>query len=65
MDKKVKEIKKMLDKVYDVFKTAEYTQITGVFKTAEYTQITGVMGGDAVVFRIYNDGTVVEKQEEI
>jgi len=35
--------------------------VTDVYSAPDFVQVDGKAGGDSVCFRVYNDGTIVEK----
>lgn len=35
--------------------------VTDVYAAPDFVQIDGKAGGDSVCYRVYNDGTIVEK----
>jgi hypothetical protein len=35
--------------------------VTDVYAAPDYVQVVGNAGGDCVCYRVYNDGTIVEK----
>jgi len=35
--------------------------VTDVYAAPDFVQVDGRAGGDSICFRVYNDGTIVEK----
>lgn len=35
--------------------------VTDVYATPDFVQVDGKAGGDSVCYRVYNDGTIVER----
>ena len=45
-----------------IYSNTPLDSITDMYQTKEFTEVTGKAGGDTLTFRVYENGTITERQ---